>query len=189
MSTAISETSTVSATAVKIRTADTNTTTADVSNIKALSTRPAPLDMVRVETSGAIDPIEIDSTDIDLAFATVPRIQRHSRPNLRTVEAYRSTVDRRPLGARPRSAVELYERGPVRTPAVRRPLGGHPQELVEQAQVGFAVLAIAALLSALVVTALIGLAHLRAGTFGDDPAGPAPTVVEEQSTPGFAPNP
>jgi hypothetical protein len=47
------------------------------------------------------------------------------------------------------------------------------------------VLAVAALLSALVVTALIGLAHLRAGTF--DNGGPAtvPVVVEYQGVDGL----
>ncbi len=65
---------------------------------------------------------------------------------------------------------------------MRQARGAHPGELVEQAQVGFAVLAVAALLSALVVAALITLAHVRAGDWGGDTGpGTVPAVVDGQS--------
>ncbi|PXX54589.1 hypothetical protein DFR70_12430 [Nocardia tenerifensis] len=128
-----------------------------------------------------VEPRDIDSAELDLAFETVPRAHRGMRT--RAVDsARRSTVDRRPRGARP-GGVAVYDRG-ARTSTVRRPSGAHPSELVEQAQVGFAVLAVAALLSAFVVAALITLAHLRAGDWGGDaPAGTAPAVVDGQSQP------
>ncbi|WP_156094964.1 hypothetical protein [Nocardia lijiangensis] len=94
-------------------------------------------------------------------FDSVPRVRRAHRGGLRAV---RAVADRRPRASRPGGAVELYRRRPVRIHAARRPRRVHPAPSVEQAQLGFAVLAVAALLSALVVAALLGLAHWRAGT-------------------------
>ncbi|MEU0505754.1 hypothetical protein [Nocardia sp. NPDC005998] len=123
---------------------------------------------------------------IDLGFDSVPRTRRPHRGGVRALDAARAGVDRRPRGSRPGGVVALYDRGPVRTPALRRARVPHPMERVEQAQVGFAVLAVASLLSALVVTALIGLAHWRAGTFGGETPAPVPAVVEQQSVPDGA---
>ncbi|WP_433760482.1 hypothetical protein [Nocardia sp. CA-135398] len=122
-----------------------------------------------------------DGAEVDLGFESVPRVQRPHRGGVRALEAARATTDRRPRDSRPGGAVVLYGRGFVRTPALRRARAPHPMDRVEQAQVGFAVLAVAALLSALVVTVLIGLAHWRAGTFGGDTPGTVPAVVEQQS--------
>ncbi|MEV0292733.1 hypothetical protein [Nocardia sp. NPDC050710] len=133
----------------------------------------------------ALASVDVVDNDVDSAFDTVPKVRRPRRVGLRAIDAApRSLADRRPRGSRPGDAVELYRRGPVRTPAVRHPRGAHPMEdRVEQAQLGFAVLAVAALLSALVVTALIGLAHWRAGTFHDEAPATVPGVVERQSIP------
>ncbi|WP_433733382.1 hypothetical protein ACQP0C_14190 [Nocardia sp. CA-129566] len=125
-------------------------------------------------------------TESDLGFDSVPRVQRPHRGGIRALDATRAGVDRGPRGSRPGGAVALYDRGPVRTSALRQARGPHPMERVEQAQVGYAVLAVAALLSALVVTALIGLAHWRAGTFGGETPAAVPAVVEQQSVPDGA---
>ncbi|WP_069160112.1 hypothetical protein [Nocardia altamirensis] len=127
-----------------------------------------------------LDTADIDTAD-DLGFDTVPRVHRGTARSRTMDVAHRSVVDRRPRGARPAGALVAYDRG-TRT-SVRRPVrGAHPGELVEQAQVGFAVLAVAALLSALVVAALITLAHLRAGDWGGaTTTGTVPAVVDGQS--------
>ncbi|MFX0580905.1 hypothetical protein [Nocardia nepalensis] len=125
----------------------------------------------------------LDEADVDLGFDSVPRVQRPRRGGVRALDSARVTADRGPRGNRPGAALALYDRGPVRTPALRHAHGPHPMERVEQAQVGFAVLAVSALLSALVVTALIGLAHWRAGTFGGTTPATVPAVVEQQSVP------
>ncbi|WP_338763649.1 hypothetical protein V7968_37635 [Nocardia vulneris] len=124
---------------------------------------------VALRVADDLDRREAGADEIDQAFATVPRVHRVRRGTLRTraLDSTRSVVDRRPPSARPRGGVVVYDRG-TRTSAVRRARGVHPGELVEQAQVGFAVLAVAALLSALVVAALITLAHLRAGDWGSE---------------------
>ncbi|WP_433710129.1 hypothetical protein ACQP2U_27635 [Nocardia sp. CA-084685] len=121
--------------------------------------------------------------DVDLGFESVPRVRRQHRGGVRALEAARAATDRRPRDSRPGGAVVPYGRGFIRTPALRQAQGPHPMERVERAQVGFAVLAVSALLSALVVTALIGLAHWRAGTFGGETPTTVPAVVEQQSVP------
>ncbi|BCK54596.1 lytic transglycosylase [Nocardia wallacei] len=112
---------------------------------------------------------EIDSTGGDLGFDTVPRVPgapERSRP----AEVARPDPDpRRPRGDRPRAAVVRYDR-----PRTARPRGPHPAERVERARVGFATLAVAALVSAAVVCGLIGVAHLRASA----PAGESTAVVQ-----------
>ncbi|WP_405165710.1 hypothetical protein OG203_11800 [Nocardia sp. NBC_01499] len=140
------------------------------------------VDEVRDIDTRAADPRDIDSAEVDLAFETVPRVHRGTLRTRTLDSTHRSTVDRRPRGARP-GGVVVYDRG-TRTSTVRRPSGTHPGELVEQAQVGFAVLAVAALLSAFVVVALITLAHLRAGDWGGDTTSTTvPAVVDGQSVP------
>ncbi|MQY17670.1 LysM peptidoglycan-binding domain-containing protein [Nocardia macrotermitis] len=81
----------------------------------------------------------------------------------------RSTRAGRPRAARPPSGVMRYDR-----PRVRFAETPHPQDRVEQARIGFATLAVAALLSALAVGGLLGVAQLRAG------AVPAPTTTVVQ---------
>ncbi|WP_433203489.1 hypothetical protein ACQP1G_14220 [Nocardia sp. CA-107356] len=127
-----------------------------------------------------------DEADVDLGFDSVPHVQRSHRGGVRALDATRGAADRGPRGTRPGGAVALYDRGSVRTPALRQVQGPHPMERVERAQLGFAVLAVAALFSALVVTALIGLAHWRAGTFGGTTSTTVPVVVEQQSVPDGA---
>ncbi|WP_433598032.1 hypothetical protein ACQPXH_19850 [Nocardia sp. CA-135953] len=124
-----------------------------------------------------------EEADVDLGFESVPRVQRPHRGGVRALESARVGKDRRPSDSRPGGAMLLYGRGPARKPALRQARGPHPMERVEQAQVGFAVLAVSALLSALAVTALIGVAHWRAGTFGGETPTTVPAVVEQQSVP------
>ncbi|NEW39395.1 hypothetical protein GV794_02995 [Nocardia cyriacigeorgica] len=90
-------------------------------------------------------------------------------------------ADRRPRGAGPRAGVVRYDSRPVR----RAPSGyaTRPEERVERAQVGFAVLAISALLSALVVTVLIGIAHLRAEAVVPQHHPDGPVIVEPAPMP------
>ncbi|MEV4125183.1 hypothetical protein [Nocardia sp. NPDC049707] len=136
--------------------------------------------------STAISALSIDledEADVDLGFESGRRVQRPHRGGVRALAAARAVADRRPRDGRPGGAVVLYDRGPVRTRALHQAGGPHPMKRVEQAQVGFAVLAVAALLSALVVTALVGLAHWRAGTFGADTPATVPVVVEQRSVP------
>ncbi|MFQ6331036.1 hypothetical protein ACLMAL_33565 [Nocardia sp. CWNU-33] len=136
-------------------------------------------DISTIGAAGAVESAQ-GRADVDLGFDSVPRVQRPHRGAVRVFDsAQRSVADRRPRGNRPRGTLALYERRVRKTPSVRQARGPHPAEMVEQAQVGFAVLAVAALLSALVVTALIGLAHLRAGAF--DKGGPTavPAVFEQ----------
>ncbi len=138
--------------------------------------------------STAISVLSIDlenEADIDLGFESFPRVRRSRRGGVRAVAAARGATDRRPRDGRPGGVGALYSRGLVRTPALRPARALHPMERIERAQVGFAVLAVAALSSALVVTALIGLAYWRAGTFGGDTP-VVPVVVERQSVPGDA---
>ncbi|MFJ1456793.1 LysM peptidoglycan-binding domain-containing protein [Nocardia sp. N2S4-5] len=100
---------------------------------------------------------EIDSAGGDLGFDTVPRL-----PSVPTrswpAEPARPDPDlRRPGGDRPRAAVVRYER-----PRTELSRGPHPFDRVERARLGFATLAVTALVSAAVVCGLIGVAHLRA---------------------------
>ncbi len=75
----------------------------------------------------------------------------------------------RSRAARPPSGVMRYDR-----PRVRVSDTPHPQARVEQARIGLATLALAALLSAMAVGGLLGLAQLRAGAAPDA----ATTVVQ-----------
>lgn len=101
---------------------------------------------------------------LDIAFATVPQTDS-ARPRVaRPVRA-----DRGPRATGPRNEAALY----ARVGGVRPARGVHPVRRVEQAQLGFAALAVTALVTALIIVAFLGLAHMRAGSFGDrfDPAG------------------
>ncbi|TCJ89542.1 hypothetical protein [Nocardia alba] len=104
--------------------------------------------------------IELTDAELDLAFATVPR----ATPAHRTRDLVRPPADRGPRHHAPRSELSLYARGPVRAGRAR---GVHPLRRVEQAKVGLAALAVTALMTALIVVAFLGLAHVRAGGFVD----------------------
>ncbi|MEV0027653.1 hypothetical protein [Nocardia sp. NPDC050793] len=129
---------------------------------------------------------EMQDTVDDLGFDSAPRVRRGGP---RAVAAPgREVADRRPRVSRPGGAADLYRRGRVRTPAARRPRGVHPVPTVEQAQLGFAVLAVAALLSALVVAGLLGLAHWRAGAVvGPDSSTSIPAEIEQRPVYGNQP--
>ncbi|MBH0775155.1 hypothetical protein [Nocardia bovistercoris] len=119
-----------------------------------------------------------EQSDKAEAAACAPR-----RAGARALEvAPRRVARRRPRDGRPGAPTRLYRRGPVRS-VVRAPRGEHPMRArVEQATVGFAVLAAAALLSALAVTALIVIAHWRAGTLPEETS-TVPGVVERHDVP------
>ncbi|RDI42754.1 LysM peptidoglycan-binding domain-containing protein [Nocardia mexicana] len=108
---------------------------------------------------------EFDTAGTDLGFDTVPRPRR--LPARSSTGLVRDT--RRPRGTRPGSALVRYER-----PRVELSRGPHAVDRVERAQVGFATLAVAALVSAAVVCGLLGLAQLRAGA----PAAESTSVVQ-----------
>ncbi|MFD4443362.1 hypothetical protein ACFWPK_26660 [Nocardia sp. NPDC058519] len=116
--------------------------------------------------------IELTDAELDLAFATVPR----SEPARRTREVARPSADRGPRHRAPRSELSLYARGPVRA---GRAKGLHPLHRVEQAKVGFAALAVTALVTALIVVAFLGLAHVRAGSFVDHVDSTIPGISEQ----------
>ncbi|MEU4323102.1 hypothetical protein AB0F85_08980 [Nocardia fluminea] len=126
-----------------------------------------PADIVRAPRR-----IELTDAELDLAFVTVPR----SAPARRPRELVRPPADRGPRHHAPRSELSLYAHGPVR---IRRAQGVHPLHRVEQAKAGFAVLAVTALVTALIVVAFLGLAHVRAGSFADHVGSTAPGVSEQ----------
>ncbi|MGY0500462.1 hypothetical protein ACWZHB_18400 [Nocardia sp. FBN12] len=123
--------------------------------------------------------IELTDAELDLAFATVPR----SEPARRTREIARPSADRSPQHRAPRSELSLYARGPVRT---GRAEGAHPLRRVEQAKAGFAALAVTALVTALIVVAFLGLAHVRAGSFVDHVDSTVPGISEQAGVPSDA---
>lgn len=116
--------------------------------------------------------IELTDAELDLAFATVPR----STPAHRTHDLVRLPADRGPRHHAPRGELSLYARGPVRAGRAR---GLHPLHRVEQAKVGLAALAVTALVTALIVVAFLGLAHVRAGGFVDRVDSTTPGISEQ----------
>ncbi|MGS2805406.1 hypothetical protein [Nocardia sp. MW-W600-9] len=116
--------------------------------------------------------------ELDLAFATVPQTDSPRR----TREPARS--ERGPRQAGRRTEAALY----ARVPGARRARGVHPVRRVEQAQIGFAALAVTALVTAIIVVAFLGLAHLRAGSFGDrfEPADPGISQSVDAGTGGLS---
>jgi hypothetical protein len=117
----------------------------------------------------------------DLGYETARRLLCDARARALT-PAHRSAADRRPPGARPRAGAVAYDRG-SRPLARRRAHGEHPMRRVEQAQIGFAVLAVTALVTALVVAGLIAMAHVRAGEWVGDADRPVPAVVDGPGAP------
>ncbi|MFG1772436.1 hypothetical protein ACGFIX_22890 [Nocardia salmonicida] len=114
--------------------------------------------------------IALTDAELDLAFATVPR----SAPQRRAI--VRPSVDRGPQPRAPRSELSLYAHGSVRT---GRAKGMHPLHRVERAKAGFAALAVTALVTALIVVAFLGLAHVRAGSFVDHVDSTIPGTSEQ----------
>lgn len=108
----------------------------------------------------------------DLGYEAARRLVRDGARSRALTPAHRSAVDRRPPGARPGAGMVAYGRG-SRAFAQGRARGAHPMRRVEQAQVGFAVLAVTALITAVIVVGLIALAHVRAGEWGGDSVRPA----------------
>jgi hypothetical protein len=127
-----------------------------------------PADIVRAPRR-----IELTDAELDLAFATVPRSAPTRRPREVVV---RPPADRGPRHRAPHSELSLYARGPVRTARAR---GVHPLRRVEQAKAGFAALAVTALVTALIVVAFLGLAHVRAGSFVDHVDSTTPGIAEQ----------
>ncbi|MFD3507056.1 hypothetical protein [Nocardia sp. NPDC058666] len=121
--------------------------------------------------------IELTDAELDLAFATVPR----SAPAFRTRDLARPSSDRGPRHRAPRSELSLYARGSV-GPA-RHARGAHPLHRIEQAKTGFAALAVTALVTALIVVAFLGLAHVRAGSFVDHVDSSIPGISEQAGLP------
>ncbi|MGW4324727.1 hypothetical protein ACWEKR_02415 [Nocardia sp. NPDC004573] len=119
----------------------------------------------------------------ELGYETARRLVCDGARSRALTPARRSAVDRRPPGARPGAGMVAYGRG-SRAFAHRRARGEHPMQRVEQAQVGFAVLAVTALITAVIVVGLIAMAHVRAGEWGGESVRPAPAVVEGSGAPG-----
>ncbi|MEV6768534.1 hypothetical protein AB0N05_07850 [Nocardia sp. NPDC051030] len=136
---------------------------------------------MRTVVSGidAINRRESSAAGSDLGFDSIPWELRMSELSARIPSTHGSGVswrlaaDRRPCRARVRPVVrdraQLREGHIVPRPATGRVArGAHPLTRVQRAQVGFAALAISALVSALAVAGLIGLAQLRSGEFGSE---------------------
>ncbi|KAF0847659.1 hypothetical protein [Nocardia caishijiensis] len=146
--------------------------------VPAESARPAAV----VGTSAVAEPrargartFDLTEAEVDLAFATVPRwesvgtrsvtgslaAEPPTAPSRRRVRADVQAADRGPRSREPRPESGLYSS--VRVSGAR---GAHPMVRVRRAQAGLAALALTALATALIVATLLGLAHLRAGSFG-----------------------
>ncbi|MGQ4614915.1 hypothetical protein [Nocardia sp. R7R-8] len=128
----------------------------------------------------AADPV---SAQDDLGYESARRLLYGGARLQALTQAHRSAIARRPPGARPGAGMVAYGRG-ARTFAWRRPRGEHRMRRVEQAQIGFAALAVAALLTASAVVGLIALAHVRAGEWGGAHGRSVPAVVDGSSAPG-----
>ncbi|QLY29499.1 hypothetical protein H0264_30250 [Nocardia huaxiensis] len=137
---------------------------------------------------------EFDTLASDLGFSNIPReLRAHRAPTRAADAAWRSAPTRQTCSA-PRQSV-AHDRARVRRAHViaRRPAvrarGVHPLNRVQRAQIGFAALALSALMTALAVAGLIGLAQLRAGNFGPQPA-PAVevSIVPPAPIDGIAPS-
>ncbi|WP_067813181.1 hypothetical protein [Nocardia inohanensis] len=125
---------------------------------------------------------EFDALGSDLAFDSIPRELRGGRRTGPVAgSSWQPAGHRRPCRSRVQSAPR--PRAGVRTGHVvaRRVAGhaggAHPLNRVQRAQLGFAALALSALLTALAVAGLIALAQLRAGDFGAETTPPAVEMV------------
>ncbi|RBO96482.1 hypothetical protein [Nocardia puris] len=121
------------------------------------------------------------------ADAPAPLDQLRARRTAQRGVVRREVAERGPRAGGPGVDARVYRRGPVRTPALRYTRGAHPVRSAEEAQVGFATLALAALITAMFVIALIGLAHWRAGSIEGTAPAPAPVQVEQPTWGGAVP--
>ncbi|MGK8556589.1 hypothetical protein [Nocardia gipuzkoensis] len=127
----------------------------------------------------------LDAAEDDLGYDTARRLLHGGARSRALTPTHRSAVDRRPRDSRPGGGVVGYGDG-ARAFGRPRAAGAHPMRRVEQAQIGFAALAVAALLTALVVAGLIALAHARAGEWGGASGGSVPAVVDGTAGHGAA---
>ncbi|MCU1644776.1 MAG: hypothetical protein JWN03_5051 [Nocardia sp.] len=118
---------------------------------------------------------EFDTLGSDFGFDSIPWELRADRAPAGAIEgASRLLADRRPCRARlqpvSRDRARVGRPHVVARRAVGRARGAHPLNRVQRAQIGFAALALTALMTALAVAGLVALAQLRAGEFGSQTA-------------------
>ncbi|WP_157556777.1 hypothetical protein [Nocardia acidivorans] len=114
---------------------------------------------------------EFDTIGSDFGFDSLPReVRAETAPADVADTAWRPAVDRRPCRARvqpvSRDRARVGRPHVVTRRTIGRSRGAHPLNRVQRAQIGFAALAITALMTALAVAGLVALAQLRAGEFG-----------------------
>lgn len=143
-----------------------------------MSTATSAITPSTSRTDAALDRriADLDAED-DLGYDTARRVLRGGPRSRALTPTHRSAVDRRPRDSRPGGGVVGYG-DDARTFGQRRASGAHPMRRVEQAKIGFAALAVAAMLTAVVVAGLIALAHARAGEWGGRSGGSVPAVVD-----------
>lgn len=124
---------------------------------------------------------EIDTLESDLGFDSLPwELRSDQSPATPSGASAHPVRNRRPCRAR----VRPMPRPGVRTDhvvvrhAAGRARGTHPLDRVQRARTGLAALAITALLSALAVAGLIGLAQLRSGDFDSQTTPPTVQMVQ-----------
>ncbi|MFF2551485.1 hypothetical protein ACFVUS_10830 [Nocardia sp. NPDC058058] len=114
---------------------------------------------------------EFDTIGSDFGFDSIPWELRGSRaPERVDAVARQAAADRRPCRARVLPVSREHARAGRPHVVTRRPAGPargiHPLNRVQRAQIGFAAIALTALMTAMAVVGLIALAQLRAGEFG-----------------------
>ncbi|MRH89711.1 hypothetical protein GFY24_20060 [Nocardia sp. SYP-A9097] len=114
---------------------------------------------------------EFDTIGSDFGFDSLPwGLRAEQAPDGVIEAAWPPAIDRRPCRALAQPVAR--DRARVGRPhvvarrTVGRPLGAHPLSRAQRAQIGFAALALAALMTALAVAGLAALAQLRSGEFG-----------------------
>ncbi|MFI1916930.1 hypothetical protein [Nocardia sp. NPDC020380] len=119
---------------------------------------------------------ETETLGTDLGFDSIPVEIRNGRlpAPVATRVPRRPVLEQRACRARlqpvPRDRARAGRVHVVERRVATRAHGRHPLTRVQRAQVGFAALAVTALVSALAVAGLIGLAQLRAGNFDSQTA-------------------
>lgn len=118
---------------------------------------------------------ELDTVGSDFGFDSIPWELRAARaPGRVGAEVWQPAADRRPCRARVQPVGRAHARVGRPHIVTRRPVGHsrgmHPLNRVQRAQIGFAALALTALMTAMAVVGLIALAQLRAGEFGSQTA-------------------
>ncbi|MEU1209822.1 hypothetical protein [Nocardia sp. NPDC005825] len=124
---------------------------------------------------------EIDTLESDLGFDSLPWELRSDRsPATPSGASAHPVLHRRPCRARlrPMSRAGVRTDHVVVRHAAGRARGMHPLDRMQRAQTGLAALAITALVSALAVAGLIGLAQLRSGDFDSQTTPPTVQLVQ-----------